>query len=364
LHRDDQCAVIDEGSGLAEMNEADPNVPPSADPGESRSRKVLYWLSVPERAVRGGLNLVGGALRETAGLLVPQSFQDSRSYTLMVRQMLDFLVEDIGRGPNRNVEAAESRDADFLARKTVGNFVEMSALATLHLSPLTLLAIVSDLAYGSKVYLEELGAELKRDGIIDESSTIHSASDLLCAVADTSSKTASVFNTPPLSVDGLRKTIEETRDSLKSINPRQILPEAEIRRLWNEMRQISDQEHVGLLQVSGAVTMQALNKAGIASQGALSGIRVARRLLDRHVLSHYGEAISRVRTVGFYQSLSETSGPYVSAVWENFSPKHSTLTEGVLSGKLLGTAWSSLQRLRKRDAKDDAAATDLTKDEP
>jgi len=60
----------------------------------------------------------------------------------------------------------------------------MSALATLHISPLTLLAIVSDLAYGSKVYLEELAVELKRDGVIDESSTIHSASDLLSAVAE------------------------------------------------------------------------------------------------------------------------------------------------------------------------------------
>src|SRR6187401_773969 len=181
-------------------NEAEPNVPPPTGPGEPRSQRVLFWLSVPERALRSGVNLLGGALRETAELLVPQTFQDSRSYTLMVRQMLDFLVEDVGRGPNRKVAEGEieKRDADFLARKTVGNFVEMSALATLHISPLTLLAIVSDLAYGSKVYLEELAVELKRDGVIDESSTIHSASDLLSAVAETSGKTAAVFNTPPL----------------------------------------------------------------------------------------------------------------------------------------------------------------------
>jgi hypothetical protein len=318
---------------------------------------MLYLLSVPERAIRGGLNVVGGALRESAALLVPQSFQDSRTYTLMVRQMLDFLVEDVGHGPARATGEADCRDADFLARKTVGNFVEMTALATLHISPLTLLALVSDLAYGSKVYLEELGAELKRDGVIDEKSTINSAGDLLVAVAETSSKTAGVFNTPPISVDGLRQTIEQTRDSLKTMNPRQVLPEAEIRRLWDDMKQIAQREHVDLLQISGAVTMQALSKAGLASKGALSSIRVAGRLLDRHVVSHYEEAIERIRAVGIYQSLSETSGPYLSAVWENFSPKHSTVTEGLLSGQLITAAWSTVRRWCAKPAGGDSVSS-------
>jgi hypothetical protein len=346
------------------MTDADSAVPSPEDSAKPAAGKVLYWLSVPERALRGGMNLVGGALRESAGLLVPQSFQDSRSYTLMVRQMLDFLVEDVGRGPTRSAGEDECRDADFLARKTVGNFVEMSALATLHISPLTLLAIVSDLAYGSKVYLEELGAELKRDGVIDENSSIHSASDLLSAVAATSSKTAGVFNTPPISVDGLRQTIEETRDSLKTINPRQILPEAEIRRLWTEMRQIADREHVDLLQVSGAVTMQALSRAGTVSQGALSGVRVAGRLLDRHVVLHYSEAVGRIRAVGIYQSLSETSGPYLSAVWENFSPKNSTVTQDLLSGKLIGTAWSTVRRWCGKPASEEPASPESPPPEP
>jgi hypothetical protein len=343
----------------ATMSDAESVVPSPVNADKPRASKVLYWLSVPERTLRGGVNLVGGALRESASLLVPQSFQDSRSYTLMVRQMLDFLVEDVGRGPART-SGEECRDADFLARKTVGNFVEMSALATLHLSPLTLLAIVSDLAYGSKVYLEELATELKRDGVIDENSTINSAGDLLAAVAETSSKTAAVFNTPPISVDGLRQTIEETRDSLNTINPRQILPEAEIRRLWTEMKQIADHEHIDLLQVSGAVTMQALSKAGTVSQGALSGVRVAGRLLDRHVVAHYSEAVARIRSVGVYRSLSETSGPYLAAVWENFSPKSSTVTEDLLSGKLVGAAWSTVRRWCGKPAPSDTSGSGST----
>ena len=44
----------------------------------------------------------------------------------------------------------------YVTRKAVGNFVDMASLATLHVSPLMLLAAVSDLAYGSQVYLKEL----------------------------------------------------------------------------------------------------------------------------------------------------------------------------------------------------------------
>ena len=35
---------------------------------------------------------------------------------------------------------------DFVARKAVGNFIDMASLATLHLSPMLLLAVVGDVA--------------------------------------------------------------------------------------------------------------------------------------------------------------------------------------------------------------------------
>ena len=56
---------------------------------------LLYGLSLPERALRGASGLVGGALRESASLLVPQAFQDSKSYNIFIRQTLDFVAEDI-----------------------------------------------------------------------------------------------------------------------------------------------------------------------------------------------------------------------------------------------------------------------------
>ena len=86
---------------------------------------------------------------------------------------------------------------NYVARKTVGNFVEIAGMATMHLSPLMFLAIFSDVAYGSQAYLQEVAEELKKEGIIDEKSTIHRVDDLLEAVAGMSETAATAFDTPP-----------------------------------------------------------------------------------------------------------------------------------------------------------------------
>jgi len=233
---------------------------------------------------------------------------------------------------------------NFVARKAVGNFIEMAGLATLHLSPLMLLAIVSDVAYGSQAYLRELADDLKRQGVIDPDSTVNHVDDLLSAVASAAGTTASAFDTPPLSVTGLEQTIADTRNALRSVDPTSIVPQAEVKRLWEEIHEIATTEGVTPWAVSSAMTLYSLDKIGSLGQGALSTVTAACRLLDRHVLSHYAEALEDIRRKGLYGSLVETSQPYVDAVWKNFSTERSTLTEEVLSGRLIGQTWTAVRR--------------------
>jgi hypothetical protein len=313
------------------------------------SEQFGYVMSLPERALRSGTGLVGGVLRESAALAVPQSFQSSRTYTVMVQQMLDFLVHDVG-GVAQGEKPSTTADVDhYVARKAIGNFVDMASLATLHVSPLMLLAIVSDVAHGSQVYLQELAEELKAQGLIDGRSKIDHVNDLLTAVSDASAATGKVFNTPPLSVEALRETIDETRAALGSAHASQLLPQAEVRRMWDEMREISRREGVGMLAVSGAVTMRALGKFATLGRGALSSVKVAGTLLDAHVLEHYASALTEIRQKGLYQTLAATSQPYAAAVWQNFQPKRSTVTEDLLSGKLLGRTWRAVRKWLGRE---------------
>ena len=60
--------------------------PEPQDPGYAGVRDfLLYSLSLPERTLRSASGVVGGALRESASLLVPQAFQSSKTYEVVVR---------------------------------------------------------------------------------------------------------------------------------------------------------------------------------------------------------------------------------------------------------------------------------------
>ncbi len=323
------------------------NQPPASEPepGFASVRQYLvYGLSIPERALRTGVGVVGGAVRESASLLVPQAFQNSQTYTVMVRQMLDYLVEDVGGVARDPSSDAPPPVENFVARKAVGNFVEMASLATMHISPLTLLAVVSDVAYGSKVYVRQLADELKKEGVIAQESTIDGVDDLLGAVANASRVSAEAFDTPPMSVAGLRKTIEETRKAVTQIDPTVVIPQAELDRLWKEMQEVATQQNTGLLEISGVMTLSVLDKIGSVSRGALSTVKVAGILFDRHVIDHYENALGEIGRNGIYATLAATSEPYIEAVWLNFSSTKPTITEGLVTGKLVGEAAGAVRR--------------------
>jgi hypothetical protein len=319
--------------------------PPTApqDPGYLKVRDyLLYGLSLPERALRSASGIVGGTLRESASLLVPQAFRSSKTYSVMIQQMLDFLAEDVG-GVARSAATGADQTRDFVARKAVGSFVDMASMATLHLSPMLLLAIVGDVAYGSRTYLKELAADLKQQGVLSQESTIDNVDDLLAALGGAAQATAGTFNAPPISMAGLKHTVDQTRAAVAKIDPTKVLPKAELQRLWDDIHKVAVQQDLSPLAISGAVTLHTLHAIGSVGRGALSTVTVAGTLFDRHVLEHYSTAIREIRAKGAYASLRETSRPYMEAVWSNFSARKTTLTEELFSGRLLARCWRAMR---------------------
>ncbi len=311
------------------------------------TRYLLYSVSLPERMVRSTVGMTAGLAKESAALLIPQAFQNSKTYEVVVKNSLKFLTEDVGgveRDPNDVVLGQ-----DFVARKAVGNFVDLAGWATFAVSPVWMMAIVSDVAYGTKSYVHELAAELKKKGYIDETSTIHSVDDLLAAVKEASGQAASLVDTPPLSVDQLKESLNATRQALTSVDVRKVLPEAELKRYWQEMREISDRENVSLIGVSGALTMHSLGKLGTVTRGALTGVQVVGGLLNRTIIGHYSTALNDIREKGFYQTVRESSEPYIAAVWNNFAIDRSTWTEELVSGRAIGKAWTKMKGLFSRE---------------
>ena len=121
-----------------------------------------------------------------------------------------------------------------------------------------------------------------------------------------------------------------------------MIPENELERLWGEMKQVAGEEDVGLLGVSGAVTMLSLQKTGNVGQGALTGIQVGGGLLNRQVIGHYTESLATIREHGFYNTLKDTADPYIDAVWSNFSIDRETWTEALLSGRAIGQGFDTV----------------------
>jgi hypothetical protein len=324
--------------------------PSEKDPGFLPVRDyLLYGLSLPERTLRSASGVVGGALRESAALLLPQAFRSSKTYNVMIQQTLDYLAEDIG-GAKRTASPNAPQVEDYVARKAVGSFIDLAGMATFHLSPMFLLAVVSDVAYGSHAYLKEVAEELKQQGVIDRNSTIDRVDDLLTAVAGMARTTSSAFDTPPLSVESLKATIDETRGAVGSLDPTKLLPQAEVQRLWQEIHETAGSQGVNPLAISSAMTLYTLGKISTAGRGAISTFKVAGSLLDRHVIQHYAAALGDIRQKGFYASLSESSRPYIDAVWRNFSPQKTSLTEELLTGRLIAKAWNWLRgKLRRKE---------------
>ena len=306
---------------------------------------MVYGLSLPERTVRSAAALASGAAGESVALLVPRSFQDSKSYRVFVQQMLDMLSHDVGgvKKEKANDEPTKTEIAEnYVAKKTIGTFIDLAGMSMMHVSPLTVLAIVSDVAHGSTYYLKELASELKTQGVIDEDSTISSTADLLENIRLASASTADQFDTPPIDLKGLADTIRQTQEQLSGIDPSLLMPQSEIRSLWADMSELATKEHVSLFQLSSAVTMYSLKQVSTATQGTLATIRVTGNVLDEHFFDHYRTAIGTIASEGIYSVLATSSKPYLDAVWFNFSSDRTTITEDLISGKLFNQAFDSV----------------------
>ena len=312
---------------------------------------LMYGLSIPERTARSAAAVAGGLVGETATRLIPLSFRSSKSYRTFVQQSLDMLTHDVGAvarpAGTPTTDGAESSDETTpatvaetsLARKAVGSVLDVAGTATFHLSPMTVLAVVNDLAYGSNAYLKELAEELKREGVIDDTSTVHHVSDLLDVLGRTSDRVGTGWENPPVDVEGFRQTVSEISREIERADPASVLPSGEMQRLWDDLHDIAAASSLGVFQVGSAVTMHAMNRLDLARRGTLSTVRVTGGLLDQHVFDHYRTAITDIRRDGLFETIQTASGPYVDAVWDHFAAERETWTADLLSGRMLRRWW-------------------------
>ena len=73
-----------------------PPSPEERSTSEQLLSGLLYGVSLPERLVRSAVGVTAGTAKEIAQFVVPQAFQDSKSYEVAVRNSLNFLLANVG----------------------------------------------------------------------------------------------------------------------------------------------------------------------------------------------------------------------------------------------------------------------------
>jgi hypothetical protein len=295
---------------------------------------TLYTLSLPERYLRGLTALLGGMLRETTELLVPNFVKDTTTYNIFVGNLLRFAVENVGEV--EGVYSDEGLGEDYASRKLLGNAIEGIGIATVHVSPLWIFAFFADSVKGGQIYLKRLRAELIKKGYIDSSEESDSIQDLLEGIERTTTSFAQNIDTPPISKNEVMDNLKEMQDSIGGLFSKtgKVAEEvkAEVSNLMQDFLETASEEGQTLMELSGVMTLQATNKAKKAAGVAITVPQVAGQILYENILVYYSDTLSEIHQRGYAVVASETIEPYGSAIIKQFNFEKETWTEKLFRG--------------------------------
>jgi hypothetical protein len=273
-----------------------------------RSRFVA---SLPERFVRTFAAVLGGAVHETAQLVLPRLVRRSRLYEATAKNLLRVAIELVGRVEDSST-SEETPSRELAVRKGAGNVVELGSIAAFGFSPLWLLAGASDLARGSRVYIDALVGELKAAGVLADDVEVASVDELLGVLERGAGRTARLVDIPPLELVELRRSLTELRDE------RDALPsQRELASLFRALQAEARRENRSLLEVSSGV--------------GLAFLVSARKVGREHLVVPYAEDWQPLRREGFADYARRVAAPYRRAVTGHFDPARVTHTERLLA---------------------------------
>ncbi len=275
------------------------------------ARRGTFLVSLPERAIRALAAGLGGAVHETAEVVLPRFARRSRFYEATAKNLLRIVIELVG-DVEREATADGPEPGELVKRKAAGNVMELGSIAAFGFSPLWLLAAASDISHGSRVYLEVLVSELKRAGVLAEEAELQSVDDLLSALEGASGTTARLVDLPPLELAGLRTSFSELRASASELpTPQQLAA------LYEGLQRTAARERQSLLEVSSGM--------------GLAFLLSARHVGREHVVVPYREDWKPLREEGFAAYARRISGPYLVAMTGHFDRKRVTWTERALN---------------------------------
>jgi len=303
-----------------------------------------YLLSFPERVVRAVLGLGAGVAREVGDLALPDSLRRTQLYQNMVDTTLRFLTEQVG-----GVEPAADGElpANFLARRTAGNAIELLGIVAFRASPVWVLAALADICGMGRALIPEIADALKAQGLLDRDAEVTSVDEILDGLEKTSSRLASAVNTPPLDVAALREEWQRLRADTQGLQPQSLPSKEAIAALWNQLKSSAVTQHTTLFETSSMMAVSAVRSLpeNVRWLSASAGVAATRtgQVFATALLEHYRHTLAEIQSTGYLTYAGDQLRPYVHAAARQFSPQHRTLTE-----RLLETIEARRERAKRR----------------
>ncbi|HBE66894.1 MAG TPA: hypothetical protein DDW52_01965 [Planctomycetaceae bacterium] len=291
-----------------------------------------YAAGLRERTLRSA-SALREAVRESSDWLISSSFRNAQSYNTFARQMLDYVVNDL---PNTRIAwptYTEDKHRD-LARKTVGNLFDMTALATFPLSPITVLAVYSESRHGIREYLDQL-CELLRDHMIIDSAKMQSSEELLVALKTASREATDVFAQPPIATEKVEEIWAQLREPERDCTG----PSAEeVSQLWLQMQLAAVHNDASIWDIAATIsifTLSGLPSDDAHATGDALALEVANNVTINQLAELYWAGLRAIERNGLVPTLSLASEPYLDSIWSSLTVKHRNWGEQLLSGELL-----------------------------
>jgi hypothetical protein len=293
-----------------------------------------YLLSLPERVIRSALGLGAGLLREVGEVVLPRSVRQTQLYQSLVDTTLRFVIEQVG-GAQGVYPADQLPPDDFLLRRGAGNAVELLGIVAFRVSPVWVLAALSDLSGLGRRMIPEIADALKEQGLLEKDMQFESMDQLLDGLEKTSSRLAETFNTPPLDVAGLRREWTALRTEAGNLKPAALPSPRMIGDQWEALKQESARQGRSVFETSSIMAVAAVRalpgRALWLSKSARVGATYAGKVLSTAILDHYSQTLNELREVGYLTYAKRQLSPYVRASLEQFSPERRTLTQKLLA---------------------------------
>jgi len=297
--------------------------------GDKLKIEALYIATLPERTIRSAVSATMGISSLATRLLLPKFIKESTTYRVSFGMLQEFLIQKIAE-IEQEEKAFEVKDK-YVIRKTAGSFIEGIGLVSIRFSPVWMLAIISDVSGGSKIYLDRLVKDMKKQHLVDDTYEYKSVNDLLEGISGLSKLGVNAIDMPPITKD---EFAELKRDLSASLNDnmeqtKQMMKELET--VWNKMQHVGKQENLSISKMNGAMTLDLMKQAAIRGVDMTkSTVTSTYDLFNELVIKSYMDSIDEVVKKGRKKYLVEHMTPFIKQFSKLYKKEHVTMTEKVI----------------------------------